>query len=88
MTHPAPRPAPAPYRRTHGQTLSEGEAAHLITRAASGEPLTHAPVKRGPAWVLAHLATLTPAERAAHAQRITQAARVLSGAATPAHLTA
>lgn len=78
----------APYRLTHGSALSEGEAAHLLARAAQGEAMTHAPVKRGHAWALAHLATLTPGERAQHAQRVRGAAAVLAGLSIPAALSA
>ena len=77
-----------PYRLAHGSALSEGEAAQLITRAAAGEALTWAPVRRGTAWVLAHLHTLTAQERAQHARRVTLAAQVLDGCTTPARLTA
>lgn len=75
-----------PYRLTHGQALSEGEAAHLLARAAHGEALTHAPVKRRHAWALAHLATLTPGERAQHDVRVRGAAAVLAGLSVPAAL--
>ncbi|CAM3886826.1 hypothetical protein [Deinococcus frigens] len=78
----------APYRLTHGQAISEGEAAHLITRAAQGEAMTYAPVKHGHAWALAHLATLTPSERAQHAQRVRDAAALLAGLSIPAALSA
>jgi hypothetical protein len=76
------------YRLTHGSALSEGEAAHLITRAAQGEALTFAPVKVGHRWALAHLATLSAAQVAAHAHRVSLTARLLDGLTVPAHLIA
>lgn len=81
-------PSAAPYHLTHGQALSEGEAAHLLTRAALGEPLTYAPVKVGPRFILAHLATLTPAQLAQHAGRVSRRAQVQGGLTVPAQITA
>ncbi|WP_104991628.1 hypothetical protein [Deinococcus sp. NW-56] len=76
------------YRLAHGAPLSEGEAAQLITRAALGEALPWAPVKEGPRYRLAHLATLTPQQLAQHAGRVSRCAQVLRGSPVPAALTA
>lgn len=72
----------------HGATLSPAQAAHLLTRAAQGEPLTHAPVKEGSTWTLAHLATLSVAQQLEHARRVNLTADLLAGAPVPAALTA
>lgn len=81
-------PSAAPYRLPHGSPLSDAQAAQLITRAAQGEALNFAPVKRGPLWVLAHLAALTPAERVELARRVTLAAQLLDLGTVPALMTA
>lgn len=78
----------APYRLTHGATLTSAQAAHLLTRAASGEALSFAPVKRGPLWVLAHLATLSAAERSEYARRLALTADLLGGLSVPAAINA
>jgi hypothetical protein len=81
-------PSAAPYRLPHGAPLSDAQAAHLLTRAAAGEPLTWAPVRQGAAWTLAHLATLSAAQRREHAQRVHRTAQLLAGHPVPAVLTA
>lgn len=53
--------------------LSSAEAAHLLTREASGEFLPYVPRQTPAGYVLALRLILTPAERSTHA------ARVLSG---------
>jgi len=70
-------PSAAPYRLTHGAPLSPAEAAHLLTRAAQGEQLTHAPVKADHGYRLAHVATLTEQQRQQHRDQVAQFAQVL-----------
>ena len=83
-----PHTSAAPYRLAHGSTLSEAQAVQVLTRTAQGEPLDFAPIRHGHLWTLAHLATLSAAERAEHARRVQLAAQVLSGSPLPARLTA
>lgn len=78
----------APYRLTHGSPLSDAQAAQLITRTAQGEALNFAPVKYGHRWVLAHLSTLTAAQRADLARRVLLAGQLLDACTVPALLTA
>lgn len=80
--------AQAPYRLPHGSPLTDAQAAQLLTRAAQGEALTFAPVKRGHLWVLAHLATLSAPERAQLARRVQLAAQLLDFGSVPALLSA
>ena len=72
-----PPTSAAPYRLAHGETLSPAEAAHLLTRAAQGEHLTHAPVKAGTGYRLAHVATLTEQQRQQHRAQVARLARLL-----------
>lgn len=72
----------------HGAPLNPAQAAHLLHRAAAGEALTHAPVKSGEAWTLAHMATLTPAQQREHARRVQLTADLLEGLHIPAALSA
>ncbi|WP_407569097.1 hypothetical protein [Deinococcus altitudinis] len=72
-----PHISAAPYRLAHGSTLSPAEAAHLLTRAAQGEHLTHAPVKADHGYHLAHVATLTEQQRQQHRAQVAQLARLL-----------
>lgn len=72
----------------HGDPLSPAQAAHLLTRAAAGEVLTHAPVKSGEGWTLAHLATLSAAQHREHARRVRLTADLLDGHPVPAALLA
>lgn len=88
MPIPEPTPSAAPYRLPHGAALTDAQAAHLLTRAAQGEALNWAPVKTGPRWVLAHVATLSPAERADHARQVRLTADLIAGRAVPALLKA
>ena len=78
----------APYHLPHGSPLSDAQAVQIITRAAQGEALDFAPVRSGAAWVLLHLGTLTPCERAAFTRRVQLAAQFLDGAASSKPLTA
>ena len=57
--------------------LSSAEAAHRLTREASGESLPYVPRQTPAGYVLA--LRLTPAERSTHAARVLRAARVSSG---------
>lgn len=81
-------PSAASYRLHHGAPLNDAQAAQLITRTAQGEALNFAAVRRGSFWVLAHLATLSAAERAEFARRVTLAAQLLDTSTVPALLTA
>jgi hypothetical protein len=81
-------PSAAPYRLSHGSPLNDAQAAQLITRTAQGEALNFAPVRAGHLWILAHLATLTAAERSEHARRVHLAARLLDLGSVPAALSA
>lgn len=81
-------PSAAPYRLTHGSPLSDAQAAQLITRTAQGEALNFAPVKHGHRWVLAHLATLTAAQRADFARRVLLAGQLLDARTVPAQISA
>ena len=71
------------YTLHHGAALSPAEAAHLLARAAQGDALTHAPVKEGTGYVLAHLATLSAQQLAAHRAQVLQLAQRLSLFAGP-----
>lgn len=77
--------APA-YRRRHGDLLSDAEVAHLLTRAATGERLTHGPVWTPTGYRLAHLATLSAEQRADLARRVRAVTAALNTFAAPALL--
>jgi len=62
----------------HGSHLSPAEAAHLLTHAAQGEQLTHAPVKAEQGYTLAHVATLTEQQRQQHRAQVAHFAAALS----------
>ena len=66
------------YRHTHGAALSAAEAAHLLTRAAQGEAMTHAPVKEGSRYHLAHVATLSEEQRQRYRAQVQQVAAALA----------
>jgi len=70
----------------HGSPLSPAEAAHLLTRAAQGEDLTHAPVKAGMGYHLAHVATLTEQQRQQHRDQIARFAAALATFSAPSLL--
>lgn len=74
---------PPAYTRRHGDALSQAEAAHLLTRAAQGEHLTHAPVKADHGYRLAHVATLTEQQRQAYRAQVAQLARLLDPFTAP-----
>ena len=78
----------APYRLGHGSPLTQAEAAQLLTRAAAGEALQLAPVKRGHRWALAHLQTLSAADLSAYRARVELTAQLLAGGTVPALMTA
>jgi len=70
----------------HGSPLSPAEAAHLLTRAAQGEHLTHAPVKAETGYTLAHVATLTEQQRQQHRAQVAHFAAALSTFSAPSLL--
>ena len=71
------------YSLKHGDTLSPAEAAHLLTRAAQGEHLTHAPVQADHGYDLAHVATLTKQQRQHYCAQVAQLARLLDPFTAP-----
>ena len=73
----------APYRLAHGDSLSPAEAVHLLTRAAQGEQLTHAPVKAETGYRLAHVATLTEQQRQHYRAQVSHLARLLDPFTAP-----
>ena len=71
-------PASPTYRKMHGDRLTSGEAAQLLIRIAQGERLTFVPVKTAHGYRLAHVATLSPQQRAEHARRVREVAATLA----------
>ena len=68
----------APYRKHHGAALIPAEAAQLLVRAAYGERLAFVPVRIGRSYRLAHVATLSPQQRAEHARRVSEVGAALA----------
>lgn len=71
--------SPSAYRLTSGSLLTPAEAAHLLTREASGEQLGHVPHRTTAGYVLTPRAALSPADLELHAHRVQLTADLLGG---------
>lgn len=62
--------SPSAYLLRSGSLLTPAEAAHLLTREASGESLKQVPNKTPAGYVLTPRASLSLLELADHAERV------------------